>query len=106
MKKLARDLRRNQTEAENKLWRALRNRHINNLKFRRQQIIGAYRVDFVCLEKNLIIELDGSQHNQSRAYDRQRTEFLKRRGFRVLRFWNNQVFNEFEAVLQRVYECL
>jgi very-short-patch-repair endonuclease len=106
MKELARGLRRNHTEAETKLWHALRNRQIKNSKFRRQQVLGSYIVDFICLDKNLVVELDGSQHTQSPVYDRKRTEFLRRRGFRILRFWNSQIFNEFEAVLQRIYDSL
>lgn len=85
---------------------ALRNRQIKNCKFRRQHKIGQYIVDFVCLEKQLVVELDGSQHMQQAEYDQTRTGFLQSHGFQVLRFWDNQVFQEFEAVLEQIYRHL
>jgi very-short-patch-repair endonuclease len=106
MKELARRLRRNSTDAELKLWRALRNSQIKNSKFRRQHVIGPFIVDFVCPEKRLIIELDGGQHNERVLKDQERTSFLEKQGFRVLRFWNNQIFDEFESVLEKIYQCL
>src|SRR5687768_9981682 len=106
MKDLVRKLRRNQTDAELKLWRAIRNGRIRNLKFRRQHAIGPYIVDFICPEMRLIIELDGGQHNERILQDQERTLFLERQGFRVLRFWNHQVLNEFESVLEKIYRDL
>ncbi|MEF2277047.1 endonuclease domain-containing protein [Deinococcus sp. YIM 134068] len=97
----ARDLRGRQTPEEQMLWRALRNRFLT-LKFRRQQPIGPYIADFVCYEAHLVIELDGSQHAEeaARAYDAVRTEFLEAGGFKVLRFWNNEVRFNLEGVLE------
>src|SRR5579871_254067 len=87
----ARRLRRNQSDAEYALWSELRAHKFFALKFRRQHPIGRYIVDFCCIDKQLIIELDGSQHLESAAYDERRTAFLNRQGFRVVRFWNHEV---------------
>ena len=106
MKQLARKLRRNSTDAELKLWKAIRNSQIKNSRFRRQHIIGPFIVDFICPEKRLIIELDGGQHNEQVLQDQERTLFLEKQGFRVLRFWNNQIFNEFESVLEKLHQSL
>ena len=106
MKELARNLRRGQTKAEIRLWYALRNRQFSNFKFRRQRIIGPYITDFVCLKYRLIIELDGSQHLENQEYDAVRTEFLEACGYRVLRFWNNQVLQELDLVLNVIYLAL
>ncbi len=106
LKNLARTLRKNYTDAEKVLWQRLRNRQLANCKFRRQVTIEPYIVDFVCLSRKLIIELDGGQHNETIEYDRIRTNFLTAEGFRVLRFWNNEVFEETEAVLQKILEEL
>lgn len=94
----ARELRRNLTEAERALWEHLRYRQIGGHKFRRQHGVGPYIVDFTCVEKRLIIELDGGHHTQQAEYDNIRTEWLESQGFQVLRFWNNQVLQEIEAV--------
>ena len=102
---MARALRNNPTDAERALWRRLWQRQFNEFKFRRQQPIGSYIVDFVCLEKKLIIEVDGGQHAAS-AQDLERTSWLEGRGFRVLRFWNNQVLKEIEAVTKAFWEAL
>jgi very-short-patch-repair endonuclease len=99
----ARSLRKNQTDAERLLWQKLRNRQLLNVKFRRQFPIEPYIADFVCLEPKLIIELDGSQHFDQISYDNKRTDFLKQRGFEVLRFWNNDVFNNTEGVLESIH---
>ncbi len=72
------------------------------MKFRRQFPIEPYIADFVCLEPKLIIELDGSQHFDQAAYDNERTDFLEQRGFKVLRFWNNDVFKNTEGVLESI----
>lgn len=94
------------TDAERALWTRLRRRQILGYKFRRQQPLGEYIVDFVCLEKKLIVELDGGQHLEHQDYDENRTEWLEEQGFRVLRFWNHQVFNESDAVVQAIYNAL
>ena len=105
-KQLARTLRKNQTDAENWLWRNLRNRDLGGWKFRRQYWIGNYIVDFVCVEKKLIIELDGGQHAIQVEQDDQRSEFLKGKGYQVIRFWNNEVLQEGEAVLNVILSHL
>ena len=104
MQHLARNLRTNQTDAERLLWRHLRNRNICGHKFRRQQIVDPYIVDFVCPEKRLIVELDGGQHAERQSEDAARTEFLEHQGFRVMRFWNNEVLTNIEGVLYSI-EC-
>ena len=78
---------------------------MNGFKFRRQQALGRYIVDFVCLEKKLIVEVDGGQHVAS-AKDMERTDWLKNQGFHVLRFWNNQVLSEIESVTKAIWEAL
>jgi len=100
----AAQLRREQTDVEQRFWLAVRNRRLAGVKFRRQATIGAYIVDFLCIEKGLIIELDGGQHDA--ASDANRTHFLEKRGYRVLRFWNNDVVENFDGVLQAVTEAL
>ena len=96
----ARELRRNQTEAERALWLQVCNRRLEGNKFRRQQPIGPYVVDFVCFEKKVIIELDGGQHSEQIVYDTKRDAWLESQGYRVLRFWNNQLLGDIEAVLE------
>ncbi len=96
----ARELRRRSTEAEKRLWHALRRRELGGLKSRRQQPIDRYVVDFVCFEARLIIEVDGGQHGPE--VDAPRTANLERRGYRVLRFWNNEVMENLEGVLQTI----
>ena len=95
----ARTLRRKQTDAERLLWLHLRDRRLMRYKFRRQLPIGKYIADFVCLKCMLIIEVDGGQHLQEQRYDAVRTHYLESQGFRVLRFWNNDVLGNLEAVL-------
>ncbi len=102
----ARALRSNPTEAERALWKHLRMRQIEGHKFRRQQSLGRYIVDFVCPEKKLIIELDGGQHSELVASDSVRTAWLEAQGFRVLRFWNHQVLADIEAVKEAIREAL
>ncbi|MFT4178192.1 MAG: DUF559 domain-containing protein [Thermomonas sp.] len=97
-----RELRQNMTEAEVRLWQALRNRRLLGMKFRRQHRIGPFFVDFVCLEMRLIVELDGSQHLDRHGYDANRTRYLERNGFRVLRFWNDAVFNTPALVIEAI----
>mgnify|MGYP001562296369 FL=1 len=98
----ARTLRKQQTEAEKRLWWFLRNRQISNCKFRRQQAVGPFIVDFLCLEKRLIVELDGGQHAEQseKEYDEARTEFLASEGYRTMRFWNHDVLTNTEGVLE------
>lgn len=98
----ARHLRRNMTLAEQHLWQYLRNRQLNGIKFRRQHIIGTYIADFVSLQHGVIIELDGGQHAQNQCYDQQRTAFLNEQGFQVLRFWNHEVLQNTQAVLEQI----
>jgi very-short-patch-repair endonuclease len=102
----ARELRNNPTEAERTLWKHLRLRQLGGYKFRRQQPLGPYIVDFVCFEKRLVIELDGGQHSEQAAYDSERTAWLRRQGFVILRFWDDQVFKETEAVKECIFEAL
>lgn len=97
---LAKSLRKRPTDAEIVLWRHLRSKQIDGLKFRRQEPIGQYIVDFVCFEKRLIIELDGGQHALQQARDQKRESWFKEQGFRTLRFWNNEVLRNIEGVLE------
>jgi primosomal protein N' (replication factor Y) len=101
----ARDLRRRSTDAERALWHHLRNRTLTGCKFRRQHPIGPYIVDFACVERALIVELDGGQHVQSNA-DARRTDLLQSEGFRVLRFWNNDALMQIETVLAVIHDAL
>jgi len=96
-------LRKNQTETERRLWNLLRDRRLEELKFRRQVPMGPYIVDLFCSRKGLIIELDGGQHNENPA-DEKRTAWLESRGYRVLRFWNNDVLKNPEGVLTALLE--
>jgi very-short-patch-repair endonuclease len=102
----ARGLRRNMTDAEHLLWRHLRNRHFSGWKFRRQHQIDRYIVDFVCPNSFLIVELDGGQHAERVASDANRTRRLEAMGYRVLRFWNNDVLMNIDAVLVVILEAL
>jgi very-short-patch-repair endonuclease len=106
MKSLARTLRKESTDAERWLWRRLRNRELLGWKFRRQHPIGRYIVDFVCIEKRIIIELDGSQHAENQMADSSRSEYFKEKGYQVLRFWNNDVLKKGEAVLNAILSYL
>ena len=100
--KYAQKLRNNMTKEEVILWQHIRNKQINGLKFRRQEQIGKYICDFVCYEKKLIIELDGSQHMDS-SQDKDRDSFLQSQGFTILRFWNNEICNNLQGVLDKIY---
>jgi adenine-specific DNA-methyltransferase len=102
----AQELRKEPTATEQLLWTRLRKQQIANHKFRRQQVLRPYIVDFVCLEKKLVVELDGGQHTERQRYDERRTRWLEQHGFRVLRFWDNQVFRELEAVLRVIEQAL
>ncbi len=98
----AKTLRTNQTEAEQRLWYHLRAHRFMGYKFKRQKPIGRYIVDFVCLEHRLIIELDGGQHSEQVVYDQQRDAWLRRQGYTLLRFWNNDVMQQLESVLEQI----
>ena len=104
LRRYARELRRNMTKAERRLWRRLRGEQLG-VKFRRQQPIGRYIVDFVCLERRLVVEVDGGQHDGS-EYDRERDEWLEREGYRVVRFWDNEVMKEIEVVMEEIARVL
>ena len=99
----ARELRRNATDVERKLWQQLRGRRLGGHKFRRQSSVGFYVADFFCAEKRLIVELDGGQHGGTE--DERRTKELSRLGSRVIRFWNNEVNDNLDAVLGRILEA-
>ena len=105
-KRLQRTLRDEMTDAEKVLWRVLRSRQVSGLKFRRQHPFGDYILDFVCLESKLVIEVDGGQHGERAEEDEIRTQNLLTAGFRVLRFWNNEVLQEIEAVKERIWRAV
>lgn len=102
----ARKLRSNLTDAESILWRHLRFRQIDGYKFRRQRPIGHYIVDFVCLEKKLVIEVDGGQHNGEATYDARRDRWLRAQGYEVLRFWNDEVLTKIDGVKEVIFRTL
>ena len=102
--KFARHLRRVMTHAEISLWHHLRNRVLMGYKFRRQHPMGPYIVDFACLEKKLVVELDGSQHCEAR--DAARTRNIEAMGYRVLRFWNNDALIQQQVMLAVIFEAL
>ena len=99
----AKALRSSMTDVEKILWQSLRAKRFLNFKFKRQQVIGNYIVDFVCFSQRLIIELDGSQHFDNQEYDQKRTLFLNSEGFKVIRFWNIEINTELEFVLDKIY---
>jgi len=101
----ARTLRGASTDAERRLWAALRGRQLAGFKFRRQHPIGPFVVDFVCLDHGLIIEADGGQHAESTG-DADRTQWLEDHGWRVLRFWNNEILSNTEGVLETILSAL
>ena len=94
----ARTLRQNTTEAERRVWQILRLHQMKGYKFRRQVPIGRYIADFVCHEARLIVEIDGGQHARSSPREAERTGFLQNQGYRVLRFWNNEVLANLDGV--------
>lgn len=104
----ARALRHHATDAEQLLWRHLRARQLDGCKFRRQHPVGLYIADFACVEKWLVVELDGGQHasESGLGHDTARTRFLQSEGWHVLRFWNHQVLTELPAVLQVIAQAL
>lgn len=106
MLQYARRLRAEMTRQEHALWAALRNKQLENRRFRRQHAIGPYILDFVCLSDRLVIEVDGGQHAEHPQPDMIRDQWLREHGFRILRFWNHQVDDELEAVLEVVQRAL
>jgi len=105
---IARELRRRQTDAETLLWSRLQNRQLNGVKFRRQHPLGPYVVDFVSLERRIVVEVDGGQHgeDEGRKRENERTTWLQNAGYQVLRFWNNEVLLNTEGVLERMMEVM
>jgi very-short-patch-repair endonuclease len=103
---LARDLRQASTDAEIRLWSRLRDRKLGGHKFSRQEPIGVYVVDFVCRRRRLIVELDGGQHAAQADKDARRTSFLEAKGYRVVRFWNNDVLSNTDGVLEVILSIL
>jgi very-short-patch-repair endonuclease len=101
----SRRLRRDSTEAENRVWNRLRNRALDGFKFVRQEPIGPYTVDFICRGARLIVEIDGGQHADN-VSDRERDDWLKRHNYRVLRFWNNDVMSNMDGVLETIVKAL
>lgn len=108
MTDLGKELRRQGTHAERVLWLKLRNKQLGGIKFRRQQPVGNYIVDFVTFDKHLIIEIDGGQHNEDRIMEKdyQRTKWLESQGFQVIRFWNNEVVENLGGVIYQIQEVL
>lgn len=102
----ARQLRRNMTPAEARLWARLRAHRLNGVHFRNQHARGSYVVDFCAPRKKLIIYLDGSQHLEQQSYDAERTSYLESNGYRVIRFWNGDVMNNIDAVVLRISQAL
>ena len=104
-KRKAIQLRKDSTPAERKLWAVIRNDQLG-VNFRRQHAIGSYIPDFVCIEKKIIIELDGSQHLEQEEYDKERTKYLESQGYKVIRFWNNDVVKNIEGVILAIMNAL
>jgi very-short-patch-repair endonuclease len=102
----SRKLRRDQTSAEARLWRALRAHQAGDVHFRRQHAVGNYIVDFCAPRRKLVIEVDGRQHLEQQEYDNRRTAFLESRGYRVLRFWNHDVMKNLDGVMMVILEAL
>ena len=102
----AKQLHRNMTPAEVKLWARLHAHRLEDVHFRNQHAIGNYVVNFCAPRKRLIIELDGSQHLEQEAYDKERTEYLESKGYTVLRLWNNDVMNDIESVIRAIIQAM
>ena len=102
----ARRLRKNPTEAEKRLWSVLRKRGLEGARFRRQAPLGRYIVDFLCLDARLVVEVDGGQHAIEAARDAERTRWLESQGFRVLRFWNDEVLQNLDGVAEVIAGAL
>lgn len=104
----ARNLRKNSTPHERIMWNLLKNRQLNGMKFVRQYPIGKYIADFVCRDKKLVIELDGGQHNEDKniIYDNERTKFIESKGYKIIRFWNNEIDSNLDGVYERLLEFI
>jgi very-short-patch-repair endonuclease len=104
----ARELRKNANDAEERLWSLLRGKQLSGYKFRRQYPIGNYIADFACISARLVIEVDGDTHgnDEAEARDAKRTEYIERLGYRVIRFWNDQVFNATDGVIETILDAL
>lgn len=98
----AKALRKNSTVAEKKLWSLLRKKQLNGYKFRRQTPLGNFIVDFICFESKLIVEVDGRDHEDRRRSDFYRTQCLESMGFRILRFWNHEIFTQTGSVISTI----
>ena len=103
---LARELRKNMTDTERLLWSKLRGKQFGGFKFRKQAPIGKFIVDFVCFDRKVVVELDGGQHAVSVEEDQKRSEWLKSQGFRVLRFWNHEVIEDSDMVMEAIWLAL
>lgn len=106
MRNRARQLRQNSTSFEQTFWKSVRAKRFSGYKFRRQQTIGPYIVDFVCFQAKLIVELDGSQHVERADYDRQRDDWLRLQGYRVFRIWNHEWVRQKNIVLEEIWNAL
>jgi len=106
LKSLSRKLRRQATDVEHLLWNYLRARQLAGFKFRRQVVIEPYIVDFACFEARLIIEADGGQHVERNESDAKRTVYLESLGYRVIRFWNHEILEHTDAVLEQIQRAL
>ena len=106
LSELGKKLRGDQTDAEELLWQRIRNRQLAGCKFRRQHSFAPYFVDFVCIERKLIIEIDGGQHIANREADAKRTAHLEKRGYNVLRFWNREVIENTNTVIECIFRNL
>lgn len=102
----ARLLRSNMTDVERRLWGAIRGKQLEGCRFRRQHAIGAYIVDFACVERMLAIELDGGQHQEQKTYDDTRSRYLNQQGWQVVRFWNSEVLENLCGVLEVIVKKL
>ena len=102
----ARRLRKEMTEAEKRLWYRIRRRQLSEHQFRNQVELGSYIVDFCCLKERLVIELDGGQHAEITEYELERRAWLEEKGYRTLRFWNNEVFENLDGVLETIVRAL
>jgi len=103
---MAKTLRKNLTDSERKLWKYLQAKGFEGLKFRRQEPIGNYIVDFVCYEKRLVIEIDGGQHMEEKSKDGVRDKWFREQGFKVLRFWDNEVLTNIVGVLELIRQSI
>ena len=94
------------TTQERKLWNIIKNKQFYNYKFLRQYVIGGYIVDFICREEKIIVEIDGGQHNQNEniKYDKNRNKYLENLGYKVVRFWNNEIDDNIEGVYRKLQE--